>query len=319
MKRLRPGTTLAVAACALLTACATFHQGPMPGEPKGAQYLVVDGVRVRVRDAGKGPAVVLLHGFASALETWATVAPELELSHRVISLDLKGFGWTDRPPGDYSPAAQALLVRGVLDQLGVEHFDLVGHSWGSSVALSLALLAPARVDRVALYDAWVFEDQIPSFFRWARVAGVGEALFSLFYTQRPDDRLVRAFFDPSAVSEAFVQEVKKALERPGTVAAALAAVRGQNFTELEGTWKNVRQPVLLLWGREDAVAWLQYGERLQQALPNATLHVYPRCGHFPMLEARAASNRDLLRFLAMPPLAAAAGAATTAAMDGGQR
>ncbi|MBI5609224.1 MAG: alpha/beta hydrolase [Deltaproteobacteria bacterium] len=284
--------------------CLAHHRGPLPGEPAGARFVTENGVRVRVRDVGKGPAVLLLHGFASALETWTTVTPELERNHRVISLDLKGFGWTDRPEGDYSPMAQAALVRGVLDQLGVKEFDLIAHSWGSSVALALALQAPERVQKIALYDAWVFEDQLPSFFRWAKVGGVGEALFALFYKQRPGDRISAAFYNPDLVSEAFVEEIEHALERPGTSAAALAAVRGQNFAELEPKWPSIKNRTLLLWGREDAVTWLEFGERLQNLLPNAELKVYPHCGHFPMLEARAESNRDLLQFLGNPAAAA---------------
>ncbi len=275
----------------------------MPGEPRDATFATVspDGraMRVRFRDEGPqdAPVVVLLHGFASALETWATVAPRLARTHRVISLDLKGFGWTDRPDGDYSPPAQARLVLAVLDSRGVDRFAVVGHSWGSSVALSVALAAPDRVQRVALYDAWVFEDQLPAFFRWARVDGVGEALFGLFYKERADERLVRAFYDPTVVREAFVQEVERALERPGTVAAALAAARGQRFAELEQRWSTVKQPTLLLWGAQDAVSWLAFGERLAATLPDARLRVYPRCGHFPMIEAAEASYAALVAFL----------------------
>ena len=275
----------------------------MPGEPRDATFVQVavagQSVRVRVREEGAvdKPAVVLVHGFASALETWATVAPRLAKTHRVITLDLKGFGWSDRPEGDYSPQAQAQLVLAVLAARGVDHFDIVGHSWGSSVALSVALLAPDRVGKVALYDAWVYEDQLPAFFRWARVAGVGEALFSLFYTQRADERLALAFYDPAVVSETFVEEVERALQRPGTVAAALAAARGQNYAALEAQWPKVTQPTLLLWGREDAVSWLAYGERLAKDLPHARMQVFPRCGHLPMIEAAEASYAALAQFL----------------------
>ncbi|MBM4343957.1 MAG: alpha/beta fold hydrolase [Deltaproteobacteria bacterium] len=283
--------------------CLSWHQGQMPGEPRDATYAALSeggkALRVRYRDQGPqgAPVVVLLHGFASALETWAAVAPRLARAHRVISLDLKGFGWTDRPAGDYSPQAQAKLVLALLDQRGVDRFSVVGHSWGSSVALAAALAAPERVQRVALYDAWVFEDQLPAFFRWARMDGVGEALFGLFYKERADDRLVRAFFDPTMVREAFVEEVERALQRPGTVAAALAAARGQRFADLQGRWAQVKQPTLLLWGREDAVSWLEFGERLASLLPDARLRVFPRCGHFPMIEAAEASSTALEAFL----------------------
>lgn len=299
--------------------CLSFHKGPMPGEPKSARFADVDGVRVRYVDTtervaaqpstaeepaaaqqtapAEKPTVVLVHGFASAIEAWATVAPALAATHRVIALDLKGFGWTDRPEGDYSPEAQAKLLLRLLDQRGVSRFAIVAHSWGSSVALAVALAAPERVTKIALYDAWVYEDQLPPFFHWARADGVGEALFGLWYKQRADERIALAFYDKKLVTEALVDDVNAALERPGTVAAALAAVRGQRYAEVEHRYRTVDKPTLLLWGREDLVTPLRYGERLVRDLPNAKLVTYARCGHFPMIEARASSTRDLVEFL----------------------
>jgi pimeloyl-ACP methyl ester carboxylesterase len=319
----------------VLVGCLSFHKGPMPGEPRDARFMEVDGVRVRFVDtadpaaervavkpvekaepasdedeepapvleklgrapAAEKPTVVLIHGFASAIEAWAPVVPVLAKTHRIVALDLKGFGWTDRPEGDYSPEAQARLVLKLLDLRGVRKAALVAHSWGSSVALAMALAAPERVTKLALYDAWVYEEQLPTFFHWARAEGVGEMLFGLYYKQRADERLALAFFDKKYVTEQLVEDVEAALDRPGTVAAALAAVRGQRFERIQAKYRTVDKPTLLLWGREDIVTPLKYGERLVSELPNAKLIVYPRCGHFPMIEAREASNRDLVAFL----------------------
>jgi len=280
-----------------LAGCLSFHQGAMPGEPKTATFIEVEGARVRIRDEGEGPPVVLIHGFASSLETWDAVVPVLAKKHRVIALDLKGFGWTDRPEGDYSPWAQAKIVRAVMERRGIQSAAIVAHSWGSSVALSLALGDPDRVTKIALYDAWVYEDQIPTFFRLSRRSGMGEFLFGVYYKERPDDRLVQAFFEPALLNEKLAEDVEKSLERPGTVAAALAAARGQQFAEVEKRYRTIKKPVLLLWGREDIVTTLDFGERLSKELPSARLVVYPRCGHFPMLEAAAASTTELAKFL----------------------
>lgn len=291
---------------ALLTGCLSFHEGALPGEPK-ATYAKVQGARLRYVDVGQGPPVVLIHGFASSLETWELLIPQLSKTHRVIALDLKGFGWSDRPDGDYSPAAQANHVLQLLDKLGVERAAFVAHSWGSSVTLALALAAPARVSRIALYDAWVYEEQLPSTFLMARASGLGEILFTLFYDQRPDERLSLAFYNKDIITEKLVEDVEKSLERPGTGAAQLAAVRGQRFTEQQAKYRTIDKPVLLLWGREDVVTTLPMGERLSRDLPHARLVVYPRCGHFPMLEAKNESNAELIKFLSEPePTAAAA-------------
>ena len=280
-----------------LAGCLEFHSGAMAGEPKTATFASVDGARVRYVDVGQGPPVVLIHGFASSLETWDGLIPELSKTHRVIALDLKGFGWSDRPQGDYSPKAEAQLVLKLLTARGIDKAAFVAHSWGSSVTLELALAAPERVSRIALYDAWVYEGQLPTFFVMSRASGVGEALFSMYYNERADERMSAAFFDKTLVSEPLAEAVERSLERPGTVAAALAGVRGMHYTEVESRYHTIDKPTLLLWGREDVVTTLPFGERLSRDLPHARLVVYPRCGHFPMLEARNASNAELIRFL----------------------
>jgi pimeloyl-ACP methyl ester carboxylesterase len=300
----------------LLAGCLSFHKGPLPGEPSSARYAEVDGVRIRYTDTGEPdakakaepdadakpnavkPTVVLVHGFASSIEVWATVTPALARTHRVIALDLKGFGWTDRPEGDYSPEAQAKLVLHLLDQRGVSRTAIVAHSWGGSVALAATLQAPERVTKIALYDAWVYEEQLPTFFHWARAQGVGEALFGLYYKQRVDERVGLAFYDKKYVTEKLVESVEEQVERPGTVAAALAAVRGQDYEDVQARYRGIDKPTLLMWGREDLVTPLKYGERLARDLPNAKLVTYPHCGHFPMIEASGASIRDLAAFLA---------------------
>ena len=279
----------------------SWHTGAMPGAPAKAKYLAVDGVHLRALDQGTGPAVVLLHGFASSLDTWRPVLPALTRAHRVVAVDLMGFGWSDRPERDYSPQAQAQLVLKALDQLGVRQFDVVGHSWGASVALSVAAAAPGRVRRVALYSAWVFREQQPAFFHWARVPGIGELLVRLFYDQRALDRMTLAFHDPGRLKMPLALAVERALRRPGTKRAALAAIRGMMAHPVEPALEAIQAPALLLWGEEDRVAALHHARRLASVLPQADLRTYAGCGHFPMIEAEAASTADLTRFLQGQP------------------
>lgn len=316
--QVRRGSVLAgvLALTGLVAGCPSFHAEGLRDEAPSARgagvdnarFLKVDGVDLRVLDEGPrgAPVVTLLHGFGSSLETWRGVAPRLAETYRVVSLDLKGFGLSGRPGpddgdgslGDYGPEAQARLVAHVLDQLGVKETAVVAHSWGSSVALAFAVAAKNRVTRLALLGAWIYDEQLPPFFRWAKAGGMGELLFSLYYKERPDERMARAFYDPERLEEAYVEEVLEMLDRPGTVAAALAAVRGQDYVALAQRYPEVKQPTLLLWGREDRVAPVAFGERLARDLAHARLIVYPRCGHFPQVEARTAVLDDLVAFLA---------------------
>jgi pimeloyl-ACP methyl ester carboxylesterase len=241
--------------------------------------------------------VLLLHGFASNHEVWDPVEPALRETRRTINLDLPGFGGSSRFEGDYSPVALAAHVGRVLDALGTRVVDVVAHSWGSSVALALALAQPERVRRLVLIGAWVFDEQIPPFFRWARAPLIGEALFTLFFRERPEDRFPLAFEDPRIVTMPVFDAIRRYFERPGTTRAALAAVRGQCFLQLEPSYPRVRQPTLLLWGSEDRVSRRRFGERLERVLPLARLEVLRGVGHFPMLETPERTRALLTVFL----------------------
>jgi len=295
-----PRAAPALALILALSACApAFFPGRLPDAPADATFVDVDGVSVRYRELGTGSPVVLVHGFGASLDSWRGVHEALARDHRVIAVDLKGFGWSSRPEGDYSPAAEAALVWKVLDQLGVTGpTAIVGHSWGSSVVLAMALERPARTARVVLTSAYVYDEQVPSFFRWAQRGGMGELLFGLYYRERMEERVSLAYHDDRFVTQAKVDAVNAELHKPGTTAAALAAARGHKFARMVARYPTVAAPVLLLWGDDDQVTPVRFGRRLASELPDARLVVFPACGHMPMVEARNAMTRELLAFLA---------------------
>ena len=281
-----------------LLGCLSFHQGALPDEPAAAQFMQIEDTRIRYDVRGEGPTVVMLHGFASSLDVWRRLTTELETEYQVVRLDMKGFGWTDRPEGDYSPQAQAELVWGLLEKLNIDDFSLVAHSWGSSVALQMALEKPERIKRIALYDAWVYEEQLPAFFVWSRSPGFGETMFRLWYKERAEDRLAMAFYDPEKwVDQSFIESVDSTLDRPATVTAALAAVRAQRYEEIQNRYGEIQLPVLLIWGEQDQVAPLWVAHRLASELPYSQLETYGSCGHFPMIEAYGPSTFALQEFL----------------------
>lgn len=273
-----------------------FHTGPLPGEPVNATFESVAGARLHYVDVGSGPPVVLLHGFASSLEVWKDVVPALSRCNRVVAVDLKGFGWSDRPEGDYSPRGHAQLIWALLHRLGIEQAALVGHSWGASVALAMALAAPERTSRIALYDAWVYEAQLSFLFRWWRAAGIGEAIFRFFDHSWIDHQVALGFHDPGHVTARFVYAVKQRMDLPGARAAALATLRGMHYAILQTRYTTLRKPALVLWGEKDSISGPAFGRHLAADL-GGELVVFPRCGHFPMIEAHEASNATLQNFL----------------------
>jgi pimeloyl-ACP methyl ester carboxylesterase len=286
--------------------CASWQR---PGEPLGARLDPAVGARyvhagdgralyteVRGEESPKTP-VLLVHGFASNHDVWDPLEPTLRDGRRTINVDLPGFGWSSRTEGDYSPVALAHDLDDVLEALHVPQVDVVAHSWGSSVTLALALEHPARVRRIVLIGGWIYDEQIPPFFRWAALPGVGEMLFSAYYTERPADRFPAAFEDPSIISQDLVDAIERSFDRPGTSRAALAAARGQRFRQLQARYRSIQNRSLLLWGVEDHVSLARFGERLANELPHARYVAVPRAGHFPMVEAAGVTRSLVSEFL----------------------
>src|SRR3990172_11255761 len=117
-------------------------------------FVDVDGVRVHYVEAGRGEPVVLVHGWNGSTFSFRHTIPELARTHRVVALDLLGFGYSERPPrGDYSVTAQVRLVAGLMDRLGIPRAAVVGHSMGGGIAMHLALSHPERVSRLVLVDS----------------------------------------------------------------------------------------------------------------------------------------------------------------------
>lgn len=124
----------------------------MPDVP-GVDHRVVElperGIRLHVAQAGAsdGRPVLLLHGFPQHWYAWRHVMPLLAADHRVIAVDLRGFGWSDAPRGGYTGAGLALDMVALLDALKLGRIDVIGHDWGAWVGFILALEAPERVSR----------------------------------------------------------------------------------------------------------------------------------------------------------------------------
>lgn len=301
---LRALALLAVLSAAGASGCVEFQRrGESLGISSNAPGRRVPGatgraVYVVTHDAERGARtpVLMVHGFASNHHTWSTLEPTLRRDRATVMVDLPGFGWSERTEGDYSPSALADDLRAVLDELHIDRVDLLAHSWGSSVSLAFALAYPQRVRRIALVGAFVYDEQVPPFFRWARAPGIGEAMFSMFYRERAGDRAPLAFAEGTLIPQETVDAVERSYERPGTVRAALAAVRGMHLLQLEPRYRTIAQPTLLIYGDEDQAARPRFGARLANEMPDARLYVLPRVGHFPMFESVGTTRALVLAF-----------------------
>jgi pimeloyl-ACP methyl ester carboxylesterase len=127
---------------------------PSPPPLAGVRHrdVEVGGVRLHVAEAGQGPPLVLLHGWPQHWWSWRHLIPALARDHRVLAVDLRGWGWSAAPPGAYAKRTFAQDVLGLLDAEGLGRVDVMGHDWGGYTAFLLALEHPERVRRLVALD-----------------------------------------------------------------------------------------------------------------------------------------------------------------------
>ncbi|MCB9640769.1 MAG: alpha/beta hydrolase [Myxococcales bacterium] len=257
--------------------------------------------KIRIYERGKStnPAVVFVHGYASAGLIWLPLMRTLEeAGYYCLAMDLPGFGLSDKYKGNYDTRHIADQVAEVMQKKGIDRADIVAHSWGSSVTLALALRHPRKVRRIVIHGGWVYNSQIVPVLRWSKIPAIGEMIYWLYFRERPGEKYASSFYDPDRmVNMAVVSKIKEALDRPGALAGALAVARGMNFQDMEKRYKTIRNQTLLLWGKQDRVALPFYGQRLEADLPDAQLILLDRCGHIPMLERPHLVHRYVRRFL----------------------
>ncbi len=269
--------------------------------------VTVHGYGLHMMEAGNGPAVLLLHGFAVSSLYWQ---PTLELlgnaGYRAIAIDVLGFGDSDKPPhAPYSLHLYADLCAGLLDVLGLEQATVVGHSFGGKLALATAVLHQPRVRRLVVMDTDGFL-QVPTIMRRiTSLPGVGKGM--LWLAGR--DAVVRAqlrvsFRNPDQhVTPEMIARGRDAMLRPENGRVLMQLSHNATYIDLRTSGlrarlSELRCPTLIVWGEDDRVIPLSCGETARREIPGAHLVRFPNCGHFPHVEAFRAFHGLLLGFLA---------------------
>src|SRR5438094_2173131 len=238
----------------------------------------VYGAKVHYVDAGTGPPVILLHGLADDVGVWESAIAPLAAKYRVVALDQIGFGRSDKPLLNYRVSTFVDFLDGFLNELKIERASLVGNSLGGWVAASFALAHPQRVDRLVLCDA-------------AGYAALAQAmdpraLSALRLASREDIQYLGplTFHD-----KRFYQDVDLAVKQRVTAGDGYTVgrlldsmIRGDDT--LDNRLNVINRPTLILWGRDDKLIPLTFGERFHQEITNSRLQIIDNCGHMPQVE-----------------------------------
>ena len=266
-----------------------------------SHFADIDGVRVHYQEKGTGTPLVLLHGFTSSTYSWKDVFEPLSQNFRVIAVDLKGFGFSGKPDGDYSRRAQATLVGHLLDYLKIEKAWLCGNSMGGEIALNFALQNPQRVGGLILIDsAGVNVTGSGSLApRYLLLPVVGRVVTALALTS---DKLVRqglekSFYDQTKVTNERVAFYYRPLKTRGGQLAAVRARTQANEFPVEPELDRIRVPTLIIWGAQDALIPLEAGYKINKLIKESKLVVFDSCGHLPQEEMPARVVDEITKFI----------------------
>lgn len=267
----------------------------------------VHGYERAYRMAGRGPAVLFLHGIGDDSSTWLELLTSLADDFTVIAPDLLGHGFSAKPRADYSVAAYACGMRDLLTTLDVDRVTVVGHSLGGGVAMQFAYQFPERCERLVLVGSGGVGASVHPLLRLAAAPGAGLLLPLL--GARPALPVLRGLAGLLRISDDLDYVVARYLRlvEPGTRSAFLRTLRsvvdwrGQVVNMVDRCYLTEGIPTLLVWGTEDSVVPSGHALRAHRAMPGSRLVLFEGAGHFPHRSDPRRFAEILREFLSSTP------------------
>ena len=250
------------------------------------RFVEAGGVRLHVAEAGTGVPLLLVHGWPQHWYEWRGLVAELKGERRLIMPDLRGFGWSDAPRGPIEPEVFVRDLVALLDALGLEQVDLVGHDWGSFSSLLLAARHPERVRRLLAISSphpWLKVTPGIALETWRAWYAV---LFAAGLMQRDNARLAAWFIGREGVPADEVEVFAARLREPARATATtrlyraylrtlVTTARGSNPPE-----PRLTVPTLLMIGARDQAVTPKLTVGFEHAGDDTRTEVVPGAGHF---------------------------------------
>jgi pimeloyl-ACP methyl ester carboxylesterase len=285
--------SIAAAVASLATAAIVNHylakKAERDNQPIG-QFIEVDGVRLHYLDRGSGEPIVLLHGNGSMIQDFQS-SGLIEIAsqkYRVIAFDRPGFGHSARPRRTiWTPEAQADLIHRALTKIGVSRAKVLGHSWGTRVALAMALKYPGAVSGLVLASGYYYPTVRADVLLLSgpAVPVIGDVIR---YTVSPIlsrllwPFLLRKIFGPALVPDKFKGFPKEMTFRPSQIRASAAetALMIPSAFALRGEYASLKMPVFIIAGEEDRIVDIErQSARLHRDIKQSKFRRVANTGH----------------------------------------
>ena len=265
-----------------------------------SKFMDLYGIKIHYTDQGNGDVILLLHGVLSSLHTFNNWANKLSESHRVIRVDLPGFGltgpWTDN---EYSINRYTEFVKEFMDKLGINKFHIAGSSLGGWIAWEFAVAMEHRIDKMILINSAGYLNQ--GKYPWPFIIAKTPVLNQIFNFQLVPKFVARkilkeVIYDSRIISDELVNRYYDLSQRKGNM-RAFKTIANLPFKQNTDALKKISTPTLLLWGDNDAWISSKDVDSFKNDLQNAKAIIYKEVGHIPMEEIPEKSCKDALDFL----------------------
>jgi pimeloyl-ACP methyl ester carboxylesterase len=242
---------------------------------------------------GRGRPVILLHGWLGSWGLWQETMAYLGAFYRTYALDFWGFGESGKKRETYAVSDFVSLVNQFMEQLGIVHAPLVGHSMGGTVSLSVAIRYPERASKVVVIGSPIVGSSLAWPLKWAGYRPIAFMLFNMMGVFRAAMRIASPFIcrDPR-----FPAMMDRDLSRT-TLESFLLSIASLRRTDLRPMLDQVRVPALGMFGDKDNIVNPRQWQPMLVGITHARIERFPRSGHFLMLEEPTAFSQKLKSFL----------------------
>lgn len=251
--------------------------------PKPSKFVKIKSMPIHYRDEGQGPVVILLHGTASSLHTWEDWAEELAKDHRVITVDLPGFGLTGpHYEADYSIDAYNEFINLFVERLKIDKFSIGGNSLGGYISWNYTLDYQDRVQSLILVNASGFPTDPVMIFKLFKNPIIGPILTKIAMRSMVQDNVEEVYYDDDKISNELIDRYFELSLRQGNRQALRDRIMRQEESRISKLG-SIEVPTLILWGDHDEWIPLEHANLFKERIPHAELHIV-EAGHVPMEE-----------------------------------
>ena len=261
------------------------------------KFRVVDGIRWHWVECGDGDPVVLLHGIPESWKCWKHQIPKLAMQFRVLAIDLKGYGQSDKADGDYSMSNVATEVIALLDSIGVHNFRLAGHDWGVAISDNIIDQIPDRVERyvrccLSLHN---YDPRNSLHHQWNSLNSDKAAKL-----MNKSEAYVRVWFESSCKAELLPDdnEIKEIIDEFSYEGVGDAVPR--YFRDIPRSKKvdlsKFTMPILYIHGESDPRQPIDYCKDMEKYLPGLEAILVLDSGHFISREQPTQTTNAMVWF-----------------------